>query len=101
MEQQIKEYTDVIRAGYEKRVAEYRNFLNRKAVQFGDDLMPDDVADIMNKSYYSGKFKHLYANGFESIYGRLLLLIDVYEGCGFSYPEELGGLTREHVQEYF
>jgi hypothetical protein len=76
-----------------------RSYVYRKSLHFGEDLQPCDVAEIIIKANKSGKFKDtLYRMPY---IWRLELLIDVFEGCGFCFPEEHKELTRENVQEFF
>lgn len=100
MVQPGRNYTHYIKQGWEKRIKEYRNSIYRRSVKFGENLMPADIVEIMNKSERAGKFHYITHNGMTNEWcGRLLLLKDVYESCGFVFPEDY--LTRETYFEYF
>jgi len=98
----MNNYKRLIKNGWEERVADYRRYLTSVIMPMGESVMPHDVAEVMLKSDCSGKFKNLMFNGFNNIYGKFLLMIDVYEGCGLGeIPEEDKELNLENVQNYF
>jgi len=92
---------DTINPQYEKRINEFRNYIYFKALKRGDDLMPCDIAQMMMTAQNAGKYKNLLFNGFKNIYGKLLMLIDIYEGCGFFMPEESKELNLNNIDYYF
>ncbi|MBB3125280.1 hypothetical protein FHS04_002824 [Mesoflavibacter sabulilitoris] len=81
------------------KLKDFRNYIYHKSIEFGEDLMPVDVVQIILKANRSGKFKYIlnttyYLWTFE-------LLIDVYESCGFSFPEEHKLICIDNHDEYF
>ena len=95
-------YIDFIKEGYEERFTDFRHYVSRKAIALGEDVMPNDVSDLMNKADNSGRFKHILFNGFVNCYGKMLLMIDIYEGLGGGdIPLEHKELTIENLQNYF
>ena len=99
---EITNYKSVIKKGYENRINDFRNYIAKKAIDLGEDVMPSDVSEIMDKADNSGKFKYLLFNGFTSCFGKMLLMVDIYEGLGDSdIPCEYKKLTVENLQTYF
>lgn len=95
-------YQELTKPEYQQRMAEFRIYLTSKVMPMGESVMPHDVAEAMMKADNSGKFKNLLFNGFENIYGKFLMLIDVYEGCGLGeMPEDEKDLNLLNVQNYF
>ena len=98
----ITNYKSVIKKGYENRVNDFRNYIAKKSIALGEDVMPSDVSEIMDKADNRGKYKHLLFNGFTSCFGKMLLMIDIYEGLGgYEIPYEYRKLTVENLQTYF
>ena len=95
----ITHYSQVIKNGYSGRVEVLRNFIYLKSVRTGNDLTPFKVVDFLNKSDSSGTHKNLLFNGFTSPFGKLLLLIDIYESCDFVFLNKK--LTIDNIQNYF
>lgn len=83
----------------EIRLKDFRDYVYFKSMKLGEALMPCDVVDIILKANRSGKYKYIL----NKIYPlwQLQLLIDVYESCGFLFPDEHRDINRENLQEYF
>ena len=94
-------YRDLVKDGYEDRINDFRLFLQKKCIKMGMSVMPHDVVEVMNKADRAGIFKHLLFNGFNNPYGKYLMLIDVYEGIGFEFPEDEKTLNIDNLQTYF
>lgn len=94
-------YKELIKEGYEGRIQDFRFYLQNKCIDMGMSVMPHDVAEVMEKADQSGKYKYLLFNGFVNVYGKYLMLIDVYEGLGFQFPEEEKELNLGNLQTYF
>lgn len=83
----------------ETRLEEFRSYICSKALQFGENLMPHDVVCMIKKADRSGKFKYILDRTYPL--WKLELLIEVFESCGFEFPEEHKILTISNLQEYF
>ena len=96
------DYEDLVKTGYEEKIENFRFYVSRKSIKLGDDVMPHDVSEIMTTADNSGKYKNLLFNGFTSAFGKMLLMIDIYEGLGDSdIPFEYKELTISNLKNYF
>jgi hypothetical protein len=80
------------------KVQDFRNHVYRKALNAGESLMPQDVADLMTTANRSGKFKHLLFQ-LSNIRERFEMLVDIYESCGFVFPDREFSVDR--YQDFF
>ena len=79
----------------------YREHIYKKAISFGESLMPHDLADIINKADRGGKYKDFFYKGFENVCARYEFFIEIYESCGFTFPEDTKDFTLCNYQIYF
>ena len=95
----MKTLSDYIKPQYEIRIEVLLRFVYYKSLRLGESLMPSDVVDIIYHANRAGKYCNLCSNAFFNAWaGKLSLLIDVYERCGFTFPDEF---NRETYFKYF
>jgi hypothetical protein len=86
-----------LKAGSEQLVETYMNCINKLAVEFGDDLMPWSLADIMNDADITLK---VLDTVFTDDIGKLELLIDIYESFDFEFPFDEGYTVDDFFINY-
>lgn len=101
MNYQDMDYQELTKEKYKERIEELSFYLRTRSIKMGESLMPHDVSELMDNADRSGKFKYLLFNGFINCYGKLLFMIDIYEGVGFEMPIEEKECNIDNLQKYF
>lgn len=95
----MNELSNYIKPQYEDRMKAMLHFVYYKSLRIGENLMPEDVVDIIYHANRAGRYCKLCSNAFFNAWtGKLSLLIDVYERCGFTFPDKF---NRKTYFKYF
>lgn len=66
---------------------DFRDCVWREALKFGNSLKIQDVVNIIDQVNSSDKYKGFIDTNSPKPYWRVTLLVDVYNYCGFVFPE--------------
>lgn len=93
------DYELLVKKDYASKVKAFRHFVYKESLSFGESVMPEDVLEILNRSYNGGIYYRVLEKGFTSPYGKLLLLKEIYESLGDIFlPYEI---NQETLKKYF
>jgi len=82
------------------RCKAFRDCIYNKALKLGENVMPCDVAELINSVDAGGRYKYTSRLIHTSKwYFFLLVLVDVYQSLGMIFPSKI--LTRDIYFKYF
>jgi len=96
----VEDHIEWINFNYINTLLGFYLYVKKVAIQFGENLMPTDIAKIMSKASRSGRYCRILTNGFTTWKGLLPFMFDIYKGCGFLLDEDEDN-TVENFQRYF